>query len=257
MNKPVSREDLGAFMDQLLAVDRFVDYGPNGLQVEGRETIEKVAFAVSATAHSVAAARDLGAGALVAHHGLLWNFQGPKPLVGPFARRVFPLVKGGINLYAYHLPLDAHPVIGNAARLAYLLGVEQWFPFGDYKGSPTGVWGFFSAPATPLMLQDQLKVILNHEVIMATPDPDRPLQRIGIITGGANSEWKRAADSGLDAFLTGEMSEHDWHESQEAGVTMLAGGHHATEQFGIKALMAAVSEQFAVECVYIPSDNPA
>ena len=126
MNKLVRREDLGAFMDQLLAVDRFVDYVPNGLQVEGRETIEKVAFAVSATAHSVAAARDLGAGALVVHHGLLWNFQGPKPLVGPFARRVFPLVKGGINLYAYHLPLDAHPVIGNAARLAYLLGVEQW-----------------------------------------------------------------------------------------------------------------------------------
>ena len=257
MSETVSREALRVFLDQLLAVDRFCDYGPNGLQVEGREKIKKVVFAVSATAHSVAAARDLGAGALVVHHGLLWNFQGPKPLVGPYARRVFPLVKGDINLYAYHLPLDAHPVIGNAARLADLLGLDQWFPFGDYKGSPTGVWGSFPALTTPRMMKEQLKVLLNHEVLMATPDPDRPLQRIGIITGGANSEWKRAADSGLDAYLTGEMSEHDWHESQEAGITMLAGGHHATEQFGIKALMAAVSEQFAVECVYIPSDNPA
>ena len=253
----LSRDTLNRFFDDLLTPTAFADYGPNGLQIEGAGMLRRIAFAVSATAASVDRAVEGQAQALVVHHGLFWSFHGPRPLTGPLARRVFPLVRNDLNLFAYHLPLDAHPEIGNAACLARALGMTEWLPFGDYKGSPTGVQGHLSSGISALTLKARLAEVLNHEVMLATPDPEAVIRTLGIITGGANSAWALAARSGLDAYITGEMSEHDWHESQEAGLHMLAGGHHATEQFGIQALMARVQARFGVECFFIPSDNPA
>ncbi len=253
----IRRDDLTTFFTELLQPERFPDYGPNGLQIEGAERIGKIAFAVSATVRSAEAAVAAGAQALVVHHGLFWKFHGPRPLTGPFARRVFPLVRHHVNLYGYHLPLDAHLEVGNAATLARKIGLKDLQPFGEYQGVTTGAQGAFLSPPTAAALQAHLERILDHPVLLASPDPRAPIRTLGIITGGANGEWRQALAAGLDAYLTGEMSEHDWHETQEAGIHMFAGGHHATERFGIQALMEKVRETFGVECLYLPCDNPA
>ncbi len=253
----VRRNELTAFFDALLEPARYPDYGPNGLQVEGCDTLHRIAFAVSATARSVQQAVAQDAQALVVHHGLFWRFHGPRTLTGPFARRVFPLVRRQINLYGYHLPLDGHAEIGNAASLARRIGLESLAPFGEHQGVTTGIQGTFPAPLTAQALQRRLRQVLDHPVMLASPNPEAPIRSAGIITGGANGEWPQAKAAGLDAYITGEMSEHDWHESQEAGIHMFAGGHHATEQFGVQALMAKVAATFDVECVYLPCDNPA
>lgn len=252
-----TRYALHRFLTELLKPQEFSDYCPNGLQIEGTEAIDRIAFAVSATAHSALVSAEHRAQALVVHHGLFWKFHGPKTLAGPFARRVFPLVRGHINLFAYHLPLDAHLEVGNAATLAKRLGMTDLQPFGDHEGSPTGVKGKLPEPLSAADLRDRLGEVLNHSVLLASPEEHILVRSAGIITGGANRDWPLALKNGLDAYITGEMSEHDWHESREAGLHMYAGGHSATEQFGIQALMARVQKAFDVECFFIPTDNPA
>ncbi len=253
----VTRNDLESYLNELLVPENFSDYGPNGLQIEGQETIDKIAFAVSASADSIVEAVEQEAQALIVHHGLFWYFHGSRTLTGPFARRVVPLVRNNVSLFGYHLPLDGHPEIGNAAMLGKLIGVESQKPFGDYKGSPTGIQGRMSYSLPAVELQQRLAGVLNHDVILATPDKHARVETVGIITGGANSEWWQAAQAGLDAYITGEISEHDWHESREAGIHMFAGGHHATEQFGIQALKTKIEKDLDVACFYIPSENPA
>lgn len=253
----IPQQKLNHFYNTLLNPDSFADYGPNGLQIEGSRQINKVAFAVSATKYSIDQAIRKNADTLVVHHGLFWNFHGPKTLTGPFANRVFPLVRNNINLFAYHLPLDGHTEIGNAATLGNRFGCIEQQPFGDYKGSTTGIKGKLEFPVPAKDLQTDLEKILNHKVILASADNNQIISSIGIITGGANREWCKAKDEGLDAFLTGEISEHDWHESQESGIHMFAGGHNATENFGIQALMEKTQQQFELECFFISSENPA
>ena len=253
----VERDVLVDYLNDRMSAEGYPDYGPNGLQIEGVRRISKLAFSVSATREAAETAVRLKADALIVHHGLFWTFQNPQVLTGPFSRRVFPLVRHDINLIAYHLPLDAHPEIGNAAVLAQKIGLAGLGPFGDHQGSPTGVKGHFSPGLSAKSLQKLLETTLNHPVILASPDPAQMVQTLGIITGGANKDWRRALKEGLDGYLTGEISEHDWHESQEAGIHMFAGGHHATEQFGIQALMKEVAARFSLECFFIPSGNPA
>jgi len=253
----ITRSQLNDYYQALLRPETYADYCPNGLQVDGAEHIERIAFAVSATRDSIHQAVENKADALVVHHGLFWTFHGAKPLTGTFAQRIFPLVKNNINLFGYHLPLDGHPDIGNAAMLGQLIDCRQQQPFGDYKGSATGIKGMLEQPLTAAVLQQKLEAVLKHNVILATPDNNAPIRSVGIITGGANSEWRLAEKERLDAYITGEISEHDWHESQEAGIHMFAGGHHATERFGIQALMEKTRQQFAVECFFIDSENPA
>ncbi len=253
----LTRQELTGFYNDLLRPKTFDDYGPNGLQIDGTEQIKKIAFAVSATRYSAMQAIDQGADALVVHHGLFWKFHGPRTLTGPFGKRILPLIKNNINLYAYHLPLDAHQHVGNAAVLGKLIDCQKQQPFGDYRGSPTGIKGTLATPVSALTLQQTLTQLLKHQVILATSDANQIIKTLGIITGGANSDWQLASAQELDAYLTGEISEHDWHESKEAGIHMFAGGHNATEQFGIQALMEKTQENFNVDCLFIQSDNPA
>ncbi|MCK9394381.1 MAG: Nif3-like dinuclear metal center hexameric protein [Methylobacter sp.] len=253
----ITQSQLNDYYQALLRPDTYADYCPNGLQIEGAEYIERIAFAVSATRDSINQAVENKADALVVHHGLFWTFHGAKPLTGAFAQRIFPLVKNNINLLGYHLPLDGHPDVGNAAVLGQLLDCRQQQPFGDYKGSATGIKGALEQPLTAVALQQKLEAVLKHHVILATPDNNALIRSVGIITGGANSEWRLAEKERLDAYITGEISEHDWHESQEAGLHMFAGGHNATEQFGIQALMEKTRQQFTVDCFFIDSENPA
>lgn len=254
----IEREELISFCNHVLKPQDFKDYGPNGLQIEGKKAIQNIAFAVSATLDSIEQAIEKRAHALIVHHGLFWNFHGVRTLTGPFGRRIFNLVRHQINLFGYHLPLDAHPEIGNAKSLGDQIGLKDTSPFGDYKGCPTGIKGHLIKPMKAKDLQKSLENAIDHDVLLSSPGPEMTIKTIGIITGGANSDWKRSADEGLDAYITGEMSEYDWHESKEAGVHMFAGGHHATEKFGIQALQQKVQKSFPeVDCFFIDSDNPA
>ena len=188
-----------------------------------------------------------------------WKFHGPKTITGSFKNRVTPLVKNDINLLGYHLPLDAHLEIGNAAQIAIKLGLKDLSPFGDHKGMPTGVKGKFPKAISPPELKNKLRDILNHEIIHSCPN-EESLKSLGIITGGANSDWRSCIKENLDGYLTGEISEHDWHEAKEDNIHFFAGGHNATEQFGVQALMKLIHEKFKNEnneYFYIPSENPA
>ena len=253
----LTRQTLVDYLHQYLNVDEFEDYGPNNLQIEGKDNIKKMAFAVSATRDSITKAVDWGADALIVHHGLFWKLHGAKAIVGPFAKRIAPLIKNNINLLGFHLPLDAHPEIGNAATLGRYLELTKQAPFCDQRNRHLGIQGILTKKISARDLQEKLKNILNHPVLMACEDPQKDIQSIGIITGGANSHWEDAASLKLDAYITGEMSEHDWHESQEAGVAMFAGGHHATERFGIIALKEHLQKKYQVDGIFFDSNNPA
>lgn len=250
--------ELEQFLKTLLKPELFDDYCPNGLQIEGRSEIKKMIFAVSATRESAEYAQKVGACALVVHHGLFWKFHGTRTLTGPFYKRVAPLLKNDINLFGYHLPLDAHSEVGNAVAIAKLIEMNELAPFGNHKGAATGIMGSLPKSLIGSELKTILETKLGHAVHYSNPIDAKPISKIGIITGGANSEWREAHKLGLDAYITGEMSEHDYHESRESGIHMFAGGHHATEKFGIQALMKKVLEVYpGVECEYLDSENPA
>jgi dinuclear metal center YbgI/SA1388 family protein len=254
-----TRFEIEQYLKELFRPEIFDDYCPNGLQIEGKQEIKKIAFAVSATRESVEKAVHYNADMLIVHHGLFWKFHGTRTITGPFAKRITPLIKNDINLIGMHLPLDGHQEIGNAATIAQLLNLQNLLPFGTYKGVATGIKGEFSTPIKPLALKLQLEKILQHPILYSAPmDSDEPISNIGIITGGANGDWKEAGKLGLQSYLTGEMSEHDYHESREAGIHMFAGGHHATEKFGIQNLMHVMHKKYSdLECAFFDSENPA
>lgn len=252
------RNDLLQNLNRLLSPELFDDYAPNGLQVEGKKEIKKIAFAVSATQDSIHKAIQWGADALVVHHGIFWKYQGARTITGAWGERVRQCVKHDLNLIAYHLPLDAHPELGNAVALAQALGLKETTPFALYKKQPLGTKGKLS-PITAKELKQKLESLLNHSVILASHDEDALIQSLGIITGGANNDWVRALEDGLDAYLTGEISEYNWHDAKEAGVHYFAGGHHATEKFGIQSLMKKIKQEHPQisEVCFIDSENPA
>lgn len=253
----IKTKNLVKELNNFLNIYDYQDYGPNGLQIQGKDEIKKLAFAVSATKASVAKAVELKADALIVHHGLFWKFHGPKTLTGAFYHRVAPLVKNDINLLGYHLPLDANLEVGNAKAIADLLKLEEIAPFGDHKGMPTGIKGRFASALTPYELRKKLEKILGHSIIHASPNEDK-IKSMGIITGGANGDWIMAKRAGLDSYLTGEISEHDWHEASEDNIHFYAGGHNATEQFGIQSLMKFLENKYTdCEYVFIESNNPA
>ena len=251
----MKRNELESYLNKLLNVKSYQDYGPNGLQIEGKDNIRKVALAVSATKDSISQAIDFQADAMIVHHGLFWKFHGVRTITGPFAARVKPLIENDINLFGYHLPLDAHIEHGNAAMVAKKIGLENLNPFGDYKGMPTGVYGTFKKSLKPQELKSLIKNQLGHEVLHSSPS-DKEINTMAIITGGANGDWIHCLKDNIDAYLTGEMSEHDWHEAKESNVHMFAAGHNATERYGVQALMEILQKE-KLDCLFIDSDNPA
>ncbi len=253
----ITRSGLQDYFQKLLTPENFEDYAPNGLQVEGKDSITRVAFAVSATQDSISRALEWGADALVVHHGIFWKHQGPRTVTGARGERLKALIKKDLNLFAYHLPLDAHPEVGNAVSLASQIGLNELAPFAIYKRQPMGAKGKFPTAISAGELKKKLEGILNHSVILATPDETHPIASLGIITGGANNEWAEAMKDGLDAYLTGEISEYNWHDAKEAGIHYFAGGHHATERFGPLALMEKVKTDLGIECQFFDSGNPA
>lgn len=251
----VDRQALIAELADLLAVDRFRDYGPNGLQVEGRPVIRKIVSGVTASLALIQAAVENQADALIVHHGLFWRGQ-DACVTGWLRQRLGLLMAHDINLLAYHLPLDAHSELGNNAQLARVLGLVGNTRFGDQElgwlGGRADGGAFSSAQA----LADHAGKALQRNVILAAA-PERPIRRIGWCTGGAQSYFEAAIAAGADAFITGEISEAQAHIARESGVSFLACGHHATERYGVQALAEYLSRRHGLSHVHVDIDNPA
>jgi dinuclear metal center YbgI/SA1388 family protein len=256
MNNPnASRDEIIAFCDELLEADAFEDYGPNGLQVPGADEVTKIATGVSANLETLE--RGVGAGAelLITHHGLLWGDR-VSPLSMPLASRLRALLCANASLAAYHLPLDAHPEIGNNALLRDALGLEpDERPFGEAKGSAVGLIGRSAEPIEVGELARRLKEAVGQEPLVFETGPER-ISAVGIVTGSGGFALHEAGPLGLDALVTGEPSEPVMGEAREYGVHFLAGGHYATERAGIRRLGERVAECFEIEHEFIDVPNP-
>lgn len=251
----ITGNTLEKFLDQYLEVKKYSDYGPNGLQVKGSNKISKIAFAVSSSLDAINKAVAFGADALIVHHGLFWKGD-LRPITGNHYLRIKALIEGKLNLFAYHLPLDGSLKVGHAKELAKLLKMEKVKPFGEHKGAFVGVWGNFKTPIHRNEVIKRLELILNRKINSTPTLKNNKIKSLGIITGGASSYWREAYDSGLDAFLTGEMREQDYHEASESQFHFFAGGHNATEEFGILALQKFLEKKYRVKTLFISSENP-
>jgi dinuclear metal center YbgI/SA1388 family protein len=245
--------DILEALDEALSPAEFDDLGPNGLQVPGVADVTHVVTGVSARRELSERAVELGAELVLVHHGLFWNFH-PTGLTPLLAERLRPLFKHDINLAAYHLPLDAHPELGNNAILARELGCEERQPFGRYKGTPIGCRG--SLPAiSPDELVARVRAATGREPLLLGAGPDR-VRSIGIVSGSAADTLHEAAAAGLDAFLTGEPREHITADAEELGMWFVAAGHYATETFGVRALGDLLAERFGIEHTFVELVNP-
>jgi dinuclear metal center YbgI/SA1388 family protein len=246
------RNEVDAWLRETLAVDRFKDYGPNGLQVEGGTQVRRIASGVTASRAFIEAAIAAGADTLLVHHGLFWRGQDGR-LTGWLRERVALLMRHELNLFAFHLPLDAHPSWGNNAQLGLRLGLRADARFGEQD------LGFVGA-AGGLGSVDALAGRVAHALgrdPLAVPGDGRPLRRVAWCTGGAQGYFEAAVAAGADAFLTGEISEPQAHLARETGVAFLACGHHATERYGAPALGAELAARFGLEHGFIDVPNPA
>ena len=241
--------------DQLLQPEKFKDYGPNGLQVEGRRDIQKIVSGVTASRELIDAAIAANADAIFVHHGLFWRGQDGR-VVGWMKERLQRLLAHDINLYAYHLPLDAHPELGNNAQLGKVLGLRADAWCGDQNlvcvGQSQNQLAFENAAA----LSAHAAACLGRTVTCIGAH-DKPVQRIAWCSGGAQSYFESAIAKGVDAFITGEISEPQAHIAKETGVAFLACGHHATERYGAPAVASHVAAALGLKHEFIDIDNPA
>src|SRR5688572_1880547 len=250
-----SRQELLQAFDQLLAPERFKDYGPNGLQVEGRERVGKLVSGVTASRALIEAAVQARADAIFVHHGLFWRGQDGR-VTGWMKQRLALLLAHDINLFAYHLPLDAHPELGNNAQLGFKLGLQANARFGEqdlgFLGQRANGGSYGSAQELALHVEK----VLGRRVALVE-GAQREIGRIAWCTGGAQGYFESAIAAGADAFITGEISEPQAHYARECGVAFLACGHHASERYGAPAVAAHVAQQLGVEHQFIEIDNPA
>ncbi len=256
MKPSVTRQALVDACNNLLQPERFKDYGPNGLQVEGTDTVQRIVSGVTASRALIEAAIAVQADAIFVHHGLFWRGQ-DGTVTGWMKQRLQLLLAHNINLLAYHLPLDAHPELGNNAQLGQSLGLEARGSCGDQN---LVLWGaradgqiFENASSLATTVQQAL----GRSPVMVTPDATRVIRRVAWCSGGAQSYFEAAIAAGVDAFITGEISEPQAHLARETGVAFLACGHHATERYGAPAVAAHVAAQWGVAHQFIEIDNPA
>jgi dinuclear metal center YbgI/SA1388 family protein len=252
---PARLADLIDDLDRLLEPGRFDDYGPNGLQFPGRQEISTVVTAVSASVELFHAAAGEDADAVLVHHGLFWG-AGPGPIDEPLKRRLEPLFARDMSLLAYHLPLDAHPEVGNNALLAAAIGAQDAGPFGDHRGAAIGrLAGFPDGGIGAAELRERLAQATGRTPLHLDSGPDR-VREVAIVSGAGAGHLPEAIAAGVDAFITGEPAERVLHEAREAAIHFLAGGHYATETFGVRRLGERLAERFAVRHVFVDLPNP-
>jgi dinuclear metal center YbgI/SA1388 family protein len=247
----MKREELMDYLEGLLMPGKFKDYCPNGLQVEGRSEIRRIVAGVTASQALLDIAVERGADAVLVHHGWFWKGEDGR-VTGIRRRRLASLLSSDINLLAYHLPLDAHPALGNNAQLAARLG---WAPEGRFGDQDIAWYGSVAEPCDLATLAQRVASVLGRQPLVVG-DAGRPIQRIAWCSGGAQGYFEQAIALGVDAYLSGEVSEQTVHLARESGVAYLAAGHHATERYGAQALAEHLAAQFGLECEFVDIDNP-
>jgi dinuclear metal center YbgI/SA1388 family protein len=246
---------LVAYCDQLLDVSTGGDYGPNGLQVEGTRPVRRLVSGVSASVELFERARELDGDVVLVHHGILWNSAAATPLTGFRYRRLASLIGAGLHLVAYHLPLDRHPELGNNVLAAKQLGLYALEPFAEHRGAHVGYRGTYPEPIAPATLVARCREAFAQEPVAFLHGRDA-IARVGVVSGGAQEDLYAAIDAGLDAFVTGEVSEWVMQVAREAGIHFLACGHYATERLGIRALGDHLAGRFGLDHVFVELPNP-
>ncbi len=247
-------QQLSDFCADYLRISDFKDYCPNGVQVEGVSEVKSIVSGVTASLDLIEAAIDAKADTLLVHHGYFWKGE-PSVITGFKGRRIRSLINNNLNLLAYHLPLDAHPVIGNNAQIANIMG---WEVQGTFASVGVHDIVFHTTLASPITLDDLTSMIadkLNAKPLSLMAG-DKPISRIAWCTGAAQSYIDQAADRGFDVFISGEVSENTFHYAKECGIHYIAAGHHATERYGVQALGRLIAEQFSVKHQFIDIPNP-
>lgn len=248
MSEPVERDALVAYLDEFLAVGEWDDKSLNGLQVEGARRVEKIALATDAALATFDLAAEAGAQLLIVHHGLFWGAV--EPVAGPLRARLRALLERDLSLYAAHLPLDAHPEVGNNAVLARLLALEERQPFGQWGGRAIGVRGRLPAPLDRVALAARLEALLGARPCVLPFGPPR-IETVAIVSGAAGELIPEASEAGVDAFVTGETSHVAWHAAREHGINLFFAGHYATETVGVRALGERIEAVFGAEVVFL------
>lgn len=243
--------ELQDYIGSELAVSRFRDYCPNGLQVEGRAEVRRLATVVTASQAAIEAATAWGADAILAHHGYFWRNE-DAAIVGIKKRRVAHLLKHEVSLLAYHLPLDAHPELGNNAQLGKQLGFVEQGRFGEQDIAMHGTL----AQSQPLqqLVEFVHATLRRAPLVIGHANPN--ITRIAWCSGGGQGYFEQAVQLGVDAFLAGEISEQNVHVAQETGVAFIAAGHHATERYGVQALGEHLATGFGLEHRFFDQENP-
>ena len=255
------RDEIVAHLDELLEAGSWDDYGPNGLQVIGRDEVEKVVTGVSAHRELFERAAAAGAHMVLCHHGIFWRST-PQAVGAQMKGRLKTLFDADMSLAAYHLPLDAHPEVGNNALICTGLGLRRGEPFGEAAGKPIGFVGEAEEPLSLDELAARCEGLFGRAPLVlaggtASSAPGTPaLERVGIVSGGGGDMLAEAAALGLDALVTGEPEEPSMADAAESGVSMLACGHYATETLGIRRLGEVVAERFGVSHEFIEVANP-
>ena len=247
----MKREELVSYLDRLLEPTKFKDYCPNGLQVEGRGEVQRIVAGVTASQALLDAAVAHGADAVLVHHGYFWKGDDGR-VTGIRRQRLGTLINHDINLLAYHLPLDAHPEFGNNAQLALGLG---WLPEARFGEQDIAWLGTLAEPADLATVSGNVERLLGR-VPLVIGEAGWPVRRIAWCSGGAQGYFEQAIALGVDAYVSGEISEQTVHLARESGVAYIAAGHHATERGGVQALAAHLSEKFGLDCEFVDIENP-
>jgi dinuclear metal center YbgI/SA1388 family protein len=248
----MNRGELEGFLEMLLESAKFSDYSPNGLQVEGRAEIQRVVVGVTASQELIDEAVRRKADALIVHHGFFWKGESPR-VIGYRRRRLSTLLFHDINLFAYHLPLDAHPELGNNAQWAAAMG---WRTQGRFGQQDLGCWGEPAQPCSLIQLAEMLAAKLERKPLVIG-DENREIRRIAWCSGGAQGYIEAALALGVDAYLSGEISEQTPHVARENNLAYLACGHHVTERFGPRALAERLQKETGLACAFVDCPNPA
>jgi dinuclear metal center YbgI/SA1388 family protein len=249
----MNRDKIINFLNAYLDSARIKDASQNGLQVEGKAVVKKIAFGVSASLELFKRAVSAKADMIVVHHGLFWGRS--RPVAGPFKEKLGILLANGITLAAWHLPLDRHPAAGNNAQILKLLGAGGSEPFGSYDGVTIGVKGRFKKPARLSGIKDILRSELGSRPLSFNFGPAR-IKTLGIVSGGAERMFEQAVAEGLDLFITGEVSEFVQEYAREHKANFISAGHYNTEKPGVRALEKLLRKRFKVKTEFIDVPNP-
>ncbi|QIM66683.1 Nif3-like dinuclear metal center hexameric protein [Mannheimia granulomatis] len=255
---PITNLELEQILNNKLNSTAISDYAPNGLQVEGKQNIQKIITGVTASLPLIEKAIEKKADAILVHHGYFWKSENPC-IRGMKGRRIKKLLTNDINLFGYHLPLDIHPELGNNAQLAKHLGVTNLQGLEDRPNS-IPMFGEFETPISAEELKQRLEKTLQRTVILCNEfvsTPQKAIKKVGICSGGGQGYIDLAFEKGCDAFISGEISEQTTHSAREQGIYYFACGHHATERDGVKALGEWLAEEYGLEVEFIDIDNPA